>query len=112
MPGAGKLDRRVTFERSTSTKNEYNEDVETWAALTTVWAQRKDVSDGENFAAGQVGSVLRSRFVIRSSTVSKTITPIDRLNYDGAGWNIQGVKETTEGRNRYLEITAVKDADG
>ncbi|QPC87413.1 phage head closure protein [Mesorhizobium sp. NBSH29] len=111
MPGAGKLDRRITIERFTSIKDEYNEDVETWAALTTVWAQRKDVSDGENFAAGQVGSILRSRFVIRSSLLAKTITPVDRLNYDGAIWNIQGVKETAEGRNQFIEITAVRDAD-
>lgn len=109
--GAGDLDRRITIERFTSTKNEFNEPVETWAPLATVWAQRKDVSDGEKFAAGQVSSSLRSRFVIRSSSTTKTITPVDRISYDGALWNIHGVKETEQGRNRFIEITAVRNAD-
>lgn len=111
MPGAGKLDRRITIERFTSTRNDFNELIETWATLATVWAQRKDVSDGEKFAAGQVGSSLRSRFVIRSSSVTKTVTPVDRISYDGALWNIHGLKESAEGRNRFIEITAVRNAD-
>jgi SPP1 family predicted phage head-tail adaptor len=111
MPGAGDLDRRIAIERATSVPNELNEPVETWVTFITVWAQRKDVSDGEKFAAGQVGSSLRSRFVIRSSAQARTVTPVDRISYSGAIWNIEGVKETPEGRNRFLEITAVRDAD-
>jgi SPP1 family predicted phage head-tail adaptor len=112
MPGAGELDRRITIERVTSVPNSYNEPVETWSTLVTVWAQRKDVSDSEKFAAGEVGSALISRFVIRSSTITRTVTPIDRLSHDRALWNIQGVKETLEGRNQFLEITATRRTDG
>ena len=111
MPGAGNLDRRIVIERATSTNNALNEPQQTWATLTTVWAQRKDVSDGEKLAAGQVGSHLSSRFVIRSNPTTKAITPSDRINYDGSIWSIFGIKETSEGRNRFLEITAAKDDD-
>ncbi len=115
MPGAGNLDRRVTIERATSVPNDFNEPVETWAPLAIVWAQRKDSSDvvkTELLGAEQVGAFLMSRFVVRSSTLMRTVTPIDRLNYDGHLWNIKGVKETSEGRNRFIEITAVRANNG
>jgi SPP1 family predicted phage head-tail adaptor len=111
MPGAGSLDRRIVIERATSTVNALNEPVETWSTYATVWAQRKDVSDGEKLAAGQVGSHLSSRFVIRSNTTTTAITPSDRISHDGALWSIHGIKETQDGRYRFLEITAAKDAD-
>lgn len=111
MPGAGELDRRITVQRSTSTPDAFNEPIETWSDLTTVWARRQDVSDGERFAAGQVGSSLLTRFVVRSSSVSRSITPVDRILHDGTIWNILGAKETADGRNRFIEITAVRSAD-
>lgn len=107
MPGAGALDRRITIERLNSAPNGFNEPVGTWSCFTTIWAQRKDVSDGEKLAAGQVGSYRMSRFVIRSSSVAKAITPLDRIAHDGKVWNILGIKETDEGRNRFIELTAV-----
>ncbi len=111
MTKPGDLDRRIVIERATVTQNAFNEDVETWATYATLSAGRKDISDGEKLAGGQVGSSLSSRFVIRSSPKSKAIKPSDRLNYDGAVWSIFGIKETAEGRNRFLEITAARDLD-
>lgn len=116
MPGAGKLDRRVAIERfAVVGRNAFNEDVEDWTTLATAWAQRKDSSDlskVEYLGAEQVSAFLMSRFVVRSSTIMKTVTPVDRLNYDGHLWNIKGVKETAEGRNRFIEITAVRANNG
>lgn len=112
MTKASDFDRTVTIQRFTSVPNEFNEPVETWADYFTCRAMRRDVSDGEKFAAGQVGSSLRSRFVVRSSSETRTVTPVDRLVHEGATWSIHGVKEADEGRYRFIEITAVKDADG
>lgn len=110
MPGAGDLDRRIVIERATSTTNSFNEPVLTWGTYATIWASRSDVSDGERNAAGQVGSYLMSRFVIRSSPTTRAIKPSDRVSYDGI-WNIHGIKQTQDGRNRFLELTCAKDAD-
>lgn len=111
MPGAGELDRRITFERASSVPNAFNEPVETWAPFLTVSARRQDASDGEKMAAEQVGASLRSRFVVRSSAQTRAVKPVNRIAYDGAIWNIEGIKETAQGRRRFLEVTAVKDAD-
>lgn len=109
--GAGKLDRRVTIERVSTTPNDFNEGVETWAPLITVWARRRDGSDvvkTEILGAEQIGAYLLTHFTIRSLSVAKTITPSDRIKHDGHLWNIKGTKETTEGRNQFIEITAVR----
>lgn len=115
MPGAGKLDRRITIERSTSVPDEFNEPEEAWLPLATVWAQRKDSSDvvkTELLGAEQLGAYILSRFVVRSSAVTKTVSPVDRLSYEGRIWEIKGTKETTEGRNRFIEITAAARNNG
>lgn len=111
MPGAGKLDRRITIQRATIVPNEFNEPVPAWNVVATVWAKRADVSDSEKFAAGQLGSTLQTRFVIRSSSEARAVTTADRLVHEGATFNILGVKETAEGRRRFIEITAAKDSD-
>ena len=111
---AGDLDRKVTIQRSTATTNAFNEPVLTWADFVTVRARRRDVSDRqrtEMIAAGQVGAFLATRFTIRSSVQTRTVKPVDRLMHEGSAWSIHGIKEADEGRFRFLEIMAVKDAD-
>jgi SPP1 family predicted phage head-tail adaptor len=108
---AGSLDRKITIQRFTSTVNEYNEPVQVWTDFISYRAQRKDVSDGEKYAAGAIGSSLRSRFIIRSTVDSRTVTPVDRLVHDGFTWNILGVKQSDQARDRFIEITAERRAE-
>lgn len=112
---AGDLDRKITIQRATEVPNEFNEPVLTWADFMSNWsAKREDVSERqqtEMIAAGQVGAFLVSRFTIRSSSEARTVTPKDHLIHEGATWSIHGVKEAAEGRRRFIQITAVKDAD-
>ncbi len=110
MIGAGRLDRRITIERATVAANEFNEPVQTWAALTTIWAAREDVTAQEKDAAGERGAALMARFRVRSTSVTRTVTPDDRINHDGAIWNITEVSETRDGRRRFLWIRAVRRA--
>ena len=111
MISAGELDRSIAVQRATVVYNDFNEPVETWEDLVTVRARRRDVSDGEKFAAGQIGASIMARFVIRSSTETRAIIPSDRLIHEDDTWSIQGIKEMNEGRFRFLEITAARDAD-
>ena len=110
---AGKLDRQIELQRTVPDQsNEFNEPVAVWSRIARVWAEKSDVSDGERAAAGQVGSFRVSRFKISStSKVTRTVTPADRILYDDLIWNIHGVKETKDGRRRFLEITAATDTD-
>ncbi|MHA6642974.1 phage head closure protein [Mesorhizobium sp. A623] len=107
MTGTGSLDRRIVIERYTVVGDDGagNQIVE-WLPLATVSASRSDVSDTERVAYGGIVSELVSRFVIRNGGPQATVNSVDRFAYDGLTWEILGVKETKEGRNRFLEITA------
>ena len=106
---AGKLDRRITLQRASTTKNGFNEDVEAWGDIATVWASATPVSDAERVRAQQVGAVISMRFQIRFSTAVADLSPTDRLTYNGKTYNITAVKEL--GRRQGLEITAATRSD-
>lgn len=106
---AGRMDRRITIERFTVTKNAFNEDVEAWAPLVTVWASKEDIRDGERWAAAEVSAEITTRFRIRYSSQVADVNPKDRLLFDGREYNIVAVKEI--GRREGLEITAAARAD-
>lgn len=111
MTTAQELDRSITVERSMETENEFNEPVVTWSVFVKVRAKRRDASDGEKVSAGQLGATLMSRFVIRSSVTTRKVLPTDRIRHDDRIWNILGIKQADEGRNRFLEITAITSVD-
>lgn len=107
MMGASKLDRRIIVERYTETgRDPFNDPIMGWAPITTISAKRHDVSDVEKFAAGQIGAAISSRFIVRDHGEASTVSPVDRLSHDGKTWNITGIKETRDGRHRFIEISA------
>ena len=109
MTGSGSLNRRVTFQRATVTVDSYGGEVETWNTLASVWMHRRDVSAGESYKAQEVGGQLSIRFTIRYSSDVATLNPRDRALYEGAVYNITGVRETK--RNRWMEVDAVIQPD-
>lgn len=100
---AGALDRRITIRRATVTNTGLGPTT-VWSDLITLWASRKDISDGERAAAGMVQGSVISRFVVRSFMASRGIRPKDRLIEGGLTYEITGIKEV--GRRDRLEITA------
>ncbi len=110
MGRAGELDRRIRFERQATGRDDMGGSTdEGWVPLTTVWAKRSDMSDGERFADDAERAATRvTVFKVRSSRVTRGVTPIDRIAYDDSDlYEITGIKETREGRNNYLEFTTV-----
>jgi len=101
---AGKLDRRLRIERVTTARDALGGQSESWATLATIWAEYQPVKDGERFRAGEIGRDQLARFRIRWSAIVATVTQRDRLVFEGAVYEIVGVKEL--GRHMYLEITA------
>lgn len=106
---AGNLDRRIAITRRTGGVNAFNEPVDIWETVTTIWASETPISDGERLRAGETLAQKASRFVVRYSAITATITPIDRISYEGKVWDINGVKEI--GRREGFEITATARAD-
>lgn len=98
---AGGLDRRIVVERATVALDGFGAAVEIWAALATVWAEVRWISDGERWRAGAVGAEAVMRVTIRAGL---RVTERDRLVIDGRVHGISGVKEI--GRGEGQEITA------
>lgn len=105
---AGELDRRIIIRRATTSSDEFNQPVETWADLAQVWAKATPVMDGERTQAGQTLATRQYRFSIRYSSTVAGIDPRDRIMFDGREYDINGVKEI--GRREGLEITATATA--
>jgi SPP1 family predicted phage head-tail adaptor len=106
---AGDLDRRVTLQARTLTKNGFNEEVESWPDFATVWASYKPVSDAERVRPAQVAASITARFQIRWSSVLHALDPTWRLRFDGLSFDVVAVKEI--GRREGLEISATARAE-
>lgn len=104
---AGALDRRIRLLSYTAgAANDFGEPGSpSWAQTAVLWASKKDVSDGERVAAQAVGANLTTRFVVRSSTVTRAIKAQDRIECEGRTYDVVGLKEI--GRRDGLEITAL-----
>ncbi|KPH80567.1 phage head closure protein [Bosea vaviloviae] len=107
MTTAGDLDRRIVIERFVVVGDDgYGNEITEWRELASIAASRLDVSDTERVAFGRLVSTRVSRFVIRAAGPQASVNAVDRLAHDGLTWEIIGVKEAKDGRNRFLEITA------
>lgn len=110
MTAVGDLDQRITIERVDILGiDTFGNPICEWKPLATIAASRSDVSDTERVAYGAIVSRLVSRFVIRTGGPAASVNSVDRLAYEGVRWEILGVKETKQGRKRFLEITAMKE---
>jgi SPP1 family predicted phage head-tail adaptor len=106
---AGRLDRRITIERATETRDAFNNPVLAWGPLATVWASVEHIRDSERWSAQEVGAAVQMRFQIRYSQAVADVNPKDRLTYEGREFDIVAVKEL--GRREGLELTAAARAD-
>jgi SPP1 family predicted phage head-tail adaptor len=104
------LDRVIQFQRATL--------VDDGLGQAQVWAdhglphpvEKRDISDGERWRAGEVQAHVTTRFKIRWSPFTADISPRDRLVCEGVVYDIVGIKEI-DGRRRWLEMTAAARID-
>lgn len=107
---AGDLDRRIIIQRATSTRDEYNAEVQTWGNLASRAASYEPLTDGERAQASEISAAASARFRIRWSADLADLNPKDRLMFEGKVHDIEHVKEI--GRRVGLEITTAARADG
>jgi SPP1 family predicted phage head-tail adaptor len=106
----GQLDRRIQFLRATASDDGIAQDETFSNHGSRVWAQKKEISDGERWRAGEVAAHITARFVVRWSRFTAGITPKDCLVCEGRNYDITGIKEI-EGRRQWLEITTAVRID-
>lgn len=97
---AGKLDRRITLERKTTSDGQWGLE-ETWSELATVWASYEAKASGEEHASGEV---LARRITVFRIRYFEGLSEEDRFTYNGNTYNILGISEI--GRREGLELRA------
>lgn len=110
------LDRRIQFRRGTVSDDGYHADLR-WNVSdpaadnlgSPVWGSRADGSEAEGPAAGMIEATMVSRFVVRSSPFTRSLTPKDRLVEGGLVFDIVGIRQI--GLRNALEITAKARTD-
>lgn len=100
---AGKMDRRVTLQARTVTRNADGEDVATYADLATVWAEKFDLRGREYFAAQQSRAEVTTRWRIR---YRDDLRSVDRLVHDGTAYDVAAPPAET-GRQQGLELVTI-----
>lgn len=105
---AGARNRRITLQRALTTKNALNEDVRTWGTIGKRWAEKLDVSDGEQLRAAQMGATITTRFRVLRDSLTATLTARDRIVLGSLVYEISGIKEVDPDG---LEITTTARPD-
>lgn len=96
---AGDMDRRITIQRYEVVGDDgYGNQITEWNDLATVWAEVKQESGREFFAAAAIQSERKVVFKLRWLDV----TVVDRVSYDGRLHDIHEVREL--GRKEGLEL--------
>jgi SPP1 family predicted phage head-tail adaptor len=88
----GKRDVRIIIQSRTLTKNDFNEDIETWATFATVWSAWKDSQGVESYQADQL-------------TVSRT-SLVDIRYLEGVTEQMRIIRD-----DRYYEIVGIDRPD-
>ena len=94
------MDRRATILVRSLSQNGYGEQIETFATVDTVWAQKVELSGQEVLAAQQVSAEVTTIFRIRWRS---DVTATCRLLVDGVTYMIAYIAEL--GRRERLELT-------
>ena len=86
---AGRLNRRISIRKSTSSPDSYGGQIPTWSTfLNDAWAQVRPLSMREMWQADQVSSPIDTEFLLRYAT---GITPSMIVVYDGKEYNLHSV---------------------
>ena len=79
---AGRLDRRITIQRFTTTYSPSGEPIETWTDLVSRrWAEVRPVRGDERFSAPQLAAKEQVEFRIRWGAAVADVNPRDRIVY-------------------------------
>lgn len=101
MINAGELNRRVTIEMRTASRDAAGGEVVTWSTRADVWARKRDITGRDRLRADQKVVEASAAFLIRWRT---DIASTDRLVCDGVAYDIQHMAEI--GVREGLEIMA------
>jgi len=88
---AGPRNRRITFQRSISTTDDYGGRVESWVMLCRAFASVGFGTGQERREAAQESASAPATFRVLHNSHTASILPTDRIQYLGSAWDITSV---------------------
>jgi SPP1 family predicted phage head-tail adaptor len=107
---AGRLNKRISIERITETKNDFGEFVYAWSELAKRSAGIEPLNGKEYFSSVGENSGVTTRIRIRYDSVTATITNADRVNHGGTIYNI--VSPPINPQERGAELVLMCEQNG
>ena len=98
----GFLDRRITFVAPAISANSYGEITGTGTDFTTVWAAMDNKSAVNSVIQEQENTINRVTWRVRSSSLTRLITPKFTIRYGSDVYNILAIQEV--GRKNELHF--------
>lgn len=105
MISAGKRDHIITIERATAGQDAHGEEVSTWAVFTTEWAAVFWGRGSERRQAAMEQGQQPATFQVLANLDTLAVTLRDRVNLDGAIFDIAGIAPVGSG---LVEFTGVR----
>ncbi len=107
MTQPGDLNKKISIERNTPTRDELNAEVAAWAEHAAPWAKVADLSSREihqYFEAEQIQSKKVTRFTVYRSSETDSVTGEDQIVYRSKNYKILTTRDTDD--ERFIEILA------
>jgi SPP1 family predicted phage head-tail adaptor len=99
--------RRIQFQRSISTKDDYGQPVDSWATLCHAYASVNFGTGQERREAAQESGSAPATFSVLSNSDTNAVTVKDRIIFDGSAWDITSNVPSRE-FNAGRDITAIR----
>ena len=100
----GELNKRITFQRLTTTTNENGFEVEKWEDFKTVWAGVTNLHGREYFEAAAVQKENTVKFIVR---YIKDLDTSMKILFKGKSYSIIQI-DNIRYENRFIEIKALE----
>jgi SPP1 family predicted phage head-tail adaptor len=98
----------VTFQRATTTTDDYGGETQSWTDLQKAWARVRFGTAQERRQAAQESSSQSATFECNPTAALRSVGATDRIAFDGSDWDIQGPGELLD--RMTIRFTAVRSA--
>lgn len=88
---AGRLNKRITVQQATETRNSVGDPIPSWTTYAIRWASVEPLNGREYFAAKQTQSETSIRMRLRYDSVTKSVTTKMRVSWDSRFFDIESV---------------------
>ena len=98
---AGRLRHRITIQQNTPTRDAHGGEVDSWGAVTTVWAEISPLNGKEYFTAKQETAEITHKVRLRYNNALSGITPKMRVLFGSRTLDIESAINPQE-RNKEI----------